>query len=209
MLPRAWTTRAWKTAAERTGSRHHRPLSPMRCGPTAGPKGSGAELGSLQLTGSSAFTCRNTGPWSFVGGEACTPKLPADERWERAASAVMPLLQEVPQHVMMITVPGQGETVHHIDTKAKLDSEWLPRFNLALKEFGMVAHVVVYMPSCQCKGQREVITCATRLMLYLADDVPSSKQMKDHEGLSVEHKTISDRFFGPKHFAPHPQQMKR
>ena len=93
-------------AAERTGIRHHRPLSPMPCGPTAGPKGSGAELGSLQLTGSSAFTCRNTGPWSFVGGEACTPKLPADERWERAASAVMPLLQEVPQHVMMITVPA-------------------------------------------------------------------------------------------------------
>ena len=62
----------------------------------------------------------------------------------------MPLIEDVPRYVVMISVPQQGETVHHTDTKAKLDSEWMPRFNQALKEHGLVGHVVVYQPSCQC-----------------------------------------------------------
>ena len=59
----------------------------------------------------------------------------------------MPLIEDVPRYVVMIGVPQQGETVHHTDTKAKLDSEWMPRFNQALKEHGLVGHVVVYQPS--------------------------------------------------------------
>ena len=181
----------------------------MPCGPTCAPNGTGAELGSLQLTGSSALTCRSSGPFSFVGGETCSPNLPKADQWKRAENAVDVLLQEVPRHVVMIDVPGQGETVHHIDTKAKLDSEWLPRFNEVLKEFNMVGHVVVYMPCCQCRGQREVITGATRLMLYSTEDPNATKQMQYHENLSMETKTISDRFFSAKHYAPRPQQMVR
>ena len=121
----------------------------------------------------------------------------------------MPLLEDVPRYVVMISVPQQGETVHHTDTKAKLDSEWMPRFNQALKEHGLVGHVVVYQPSCQCRGQREVITGATRLMVYSADDSVAAKQIAYHESISMEHKTISDRFFGPSNYAPHPQAMER
>ena len=107
----------------------------MPCGPTFSPKGSGAELGSLQLAGSLG-SCRCSGPFSFVGGETCSPNLPKTDGWKRAEGAVDLLLQEVPRYVVMIDIPQQGEAVHHIETKAKLDAEWLPRFNDALKEFG-------------------------------------------------------------------------
>ena len=180
----------------------------MPCGPTFSPKGSGAELGSLQLAGSLG-SCRCSGPFSFVGGERCSPNLPKTDGWKRAEGAVDLLLQEVPRYVVMIDIPQQGEAVHHIETKAKLDAEWLPRFNDALKEFGMVGHVVAYTPSCMCRGQREVITGATRLMLYSLEDPNAIKQMQYHDGLSAECKKVSDRFFSAKQYAPHPQRMAR
>ena len=136
-----------------------------------------------------------------LGGETCRQTCGDSEPLKTLWTCCF----KVPRHVVMIDVPAR-ETVHHIDTKAKLDSEWLPPFN-GCSEFNMVGHVVVYMPCCQWASEKS--SPARRGLCCTRRGPGATKQMQYHENLSMETKTISDRFFSAKHYAPRPQQMVR
>ena len=162
----------------------------------------------MQLTGTKNY--RTEGPFTFVGGESCSPSLPKDPRWSQAFPAIQPLLEELPSKVMMIDIKNQGDTIHHTVTKEKLEAEWMPQLNQILQKYGLIAHLVTYWPTCLMTSEYEVVTGGTRLMFYSLGDQRGEMQRKMHDNISLQHKlTVSDKKFSATHYAPFPQKMER